>query len=139
MRQIDQEEVIGRNEEILHNINHLRTMHIKNQISLKKKIKKFERHKEQINQELNEELSKQQQLYFREQKKFETKINQLQEDISARNQEYQGIKDEFVQEKTANLNFIIEENDELEREILKLNENMLGELDQVEREHKKAI
>ena len=37
----------------------MRTMHIKNQISLKKKIKKFERHKEQINHELKEELTKQ--------------------------------------------------------------------------------
>lgn len=44
-----------------------------------------------------------------------------------------------MNEKEKSLNFIIEENDELESEILKLNESMLIELETIENEHKKAI
>ena len=45
----------------------------------------------------------------------------------------------ILNEKEKSLNFIIEENDELESEILKLNESMLIELESIESEHKKAI
>jgi len=44
-----------------------------------------------------------------------------------------------IKGKEKNLGFVASENDETETKILKLKENMVGELEQVEKEHVEAV
>lgn len=139
MRQMNKHELEKKNLAILKEWEKVRTEHIKNEMSIRSKVKKFERHKELINRELNEELDKQKHLFSKESMKNKAGIahlSQTKQKLDAANaQKIENLKTE----KERTLNFIIEENDELEGEILKMNHNMLEMLDSVETEHKKAI
>ena len=117
----------------------IKSLVVKYKDELKKITKRCQKHKQMIVDELKSQQDKQDKLYEDAIDKHHEEIEKLHSqkvsDEAFQNNEIQSI----VLSKEKLLDYVIKENDDLEREICMLKDNLIQELNKVEYNHKTAI
>ena len=92
-----------------------------------------------IERELIDEKSKQAKLLEASEGHFYNERTKLVSILEEQRQEHTSEKDHIIANKEGNLNFVSNENDELETRILRLKETIVDELEKIEEEHTTAV
>lgn len=92
-----------------------------------------------IGKELKEELDKQDRLMQATDEQFKQEKTHLQQILEEQLKEHSDERQVLVDGKEKNLNFVANENDELETRILRLKETIVDELERIEEEHQAAV
>ena len=124
---------------VTHKIDKLRTMkksqEINHEIKKRKTEKKYEKQMKLIEKELQEELNKQERLMQASKGEFIKEKDRLNGIKTSQKQDHWEEKSDLVDNKEKNLNFVQNENDDLETRILRLKETIVEELEKIEGEH----
>ncbi|CAI2387801.1 unnamed protein product [Moneuplotes crassus] len=117
----------------------IKTLVVKYKEELRKIIKRCKKHKKMIEDELESEKQKQTNLYEETIEKNRAEITRLQNQLDNAQKAHDEKTQEFVESKEKLLNYVLLENDDLEREILKLNDNIIKGLNKEEARHREMI
>lgn len=135
------------NKEVLKNVNKKiqklkmlkKTQEVNHEIKKRKTEKRFDKQMKMIERDHLDETSKQQNMLQSVESHFEKERQKLKDIIYEQEQEHLTEKTSLVQGKESNLNFVSNENDELETRILRLKETIVDELEKIEEEHQQAV
>lgn len=117
----------------------IKSLVVKYKDELKKIIKRCQKHKQMIVDELKEEQDKQNKMYEEAIDKHHQEIEKLNEQKKTDEEANSKEIDSIITSKEKLLNYVIAENDDLEKEICLLKDNLIHELNKVELNHKTAI
>lgn len=116
-----------------------KSQEINHEIKKRKTEKKYDKQMKLIEKELQEELSKQERLIQASKSEFTKEKDRLKGIMSQQKEDHREEKESLVDNKERNLNFVSNENDDLETRILRLKETIVSELEKIEQEHQTAV